>query len=736
MEKSWQASWLTDSEFLDLEPRNVFHREHASSAAPEEALGPRNIHMLARRVFTVPASSGRAHLDITADDYYKLYVNGVFVGQGPAPAYPEHYYYNRWDITGFLQPGVNCIAVHVYYQGLVNRVWNSGDHRQGFIAELFVDDHLLLASDASWRVQRDQRFQAAEPFGYETQFPEHMDERRLAKGWREVTFDDSLWAAAAERPGYDHQLYLQPTPPLEVSLRRPVLVELVDEGRFFIDVGEEVTGSLTMDAAGLAGQVVELRCGEECLPGSAKRVRWDLRCGCQYREFWTLSGLGDTLEHFDYKAFRYAEILDPHGAVDPATIRVVVRHYPMSPEASQCRSSQPLLDDIWQMCQRGVQYGSQEGFLDCPTREKGQYLGDLTVTAHSHIYLSGDLRLFRKALTEFAMTQRIAPGLLAVAPGSFMQEIADFSLQWPEQLLRYYQHSGDRDFLQAMYPTVEGILQYFRRFQRRDGLLDHVHESWNLLDWPENLRDGYDFPLTKPVGPGVHNVINAFFSGMLAAVNDIRRALGLDVSTEAAQARQAFQRAFFNEETGLFVDAEGSHHSALHSNALPLYFGLVPAGRERSVAAFVRRRRLSCGVYMAYFVLKGLARVGQPDAVYQLLMDTSEHSWANMLREGATTCFEAWGKDQKWNTSLCHPWASAPISVLIEDLAGVKPGGPGWSQVQFCPRLPDELTSLHLAFLVPDGTLQVEADERRVRLSGMIREAVVDITRKRGGGCE
>ena len=65
------------------------------------------------------------------------------------------------------------------------------------------------------------------------------------------------------------------------------------------------------------------------------------------------------------------------------------------------------------------------------------------------------------------------------------------------------------------------------------------------------------------------------------------------------------------------------------------------------------------------------AERGQYDMVYELLVNEGEHGWVNMLREGATTCFEAWGKDQKWNTSLCHPWASAPIPILIEEIAGV-----------------------------------------------------------------
>ena len=31
-----------------------------------------------------------------------------------------------------------------------------------------------------------------------------------------------------------------------------------------------------------------------------------------------------------------------------------------------------------------------------------------------------------------------------------------------------------------------------------------------------------------------------------------------------------------------------------------------------------------------------------------------EGAWLRMIREGATTTFEGWGKDSKWNTSLFH----------------------------------------------------------------------------------
>ena len=78
---------------------------------------------------------------------------------------------------------------------------------------------------------------------------------------------------------------------------------------------------------------------------------------------------------------------------------------------------------------------------------------------------------------------------------------------------------------------------------------------------------------------------------------------------------------------------------------------------------------------MSYFLLRGLCKLGRYEDAYKLITSQAENSWYNMVREGGTTCFEAWGKDQKVNASLCHPWASAPIVVLIEELMGVSLDG-------------------------------------------------------------
>lgn len=710
MAKQWQADWLTDRAFLPMPKPYLFHKELEENKAAAHLPELQHHHWYARTTFTVNADElgeEPVRLEITADDYYKVYVNGVFVAQGPAQSDVGHYYYNRLDVRDVIRPGKNSIAVHVYYQGLLNRAYNSADYRQGFIAELWAGDRLLAKSDESWKAIRTEENVPGKVFGYQTQFTEHLDSR-IAKGnWKDIDYDDTDWPYATVNPQAGYTFALQPTPVVTVYVKKPAQVEQLAAGHYFIDFGEELTGQFSMKAKGKAGEVVEILSGEELL-GDRKAVRYELRCNCLYRDTWVLSGREDVFETFDYKGFRYVEVRGPEKALQPESFHAVVRHYPLNEDNCRFSCSDERMNRIFDICKNGVKYGSQENYVDCPTREKGQYLGDNTIIGHSHMLLSGDLRLYRKAIEQFARSSAVCEGIMAVVPGHFMQEIADFSLQWPMQLLEYYRYSGDRSFLHKMYPYAERLLRYFRRYEREDGLLHHVADKWNLVDWPQELRDGYDFELTRPIGPGCHNVVNAFYLGCVRTVGEIRNELGIAGDDRLPELMRSYIAAFYDETSGLFIDAERSTHHALHSNVLPLLFGLAPEEAVPNIISLIRSKRFSCGVYFSYFVLKALARVGEHALIYELISSEEEHSWGNMLREGATTCFEAWGKDQKWNTSLCHPWASAPVPLLIEEIVGLKPAQPGWSEIAFSPRLPASWTYCKLEVQVPSGAIRLE----------------------------
>lgn len=710
MKKHWHGKWLADSPFLNTPKLDLYHKERDTAGHPEHPEHLRHHHWYVRKSF--PLTSDRtewqgAVLDITGDDYYKVYVNGVLAAQGPAQSDAAHYYYNRVEVGSLLKPGLNVLAVHVYYQGLLNRAYNSADFRQGFIADLVgAGGAVLAASDGSWKAKQALENQSGTVFGYDTQFTEHIDARLSDGNWKEADYDDSSWPFAPVHDAADYTLILQPTPVLAVYAKQPVQVDRLAPGRFLIDFGEEITGQFTMMAKGAAGTTVDIYAGEELLDDGSG-VRFKMRCNCLYHDKWILSGREDTFETFDYKGFRYVEVAGTEQALRPETFHAVVRHYPLNESSCTFTSSDDRMNRIFAICKNGVKYGSQENYVDCPTREKGQYLGDNTVIGHAHMLLSGDCRLYRKAIEQFARSSSVCQGLMAVVPGHLMQEIADFSLQWPRQLLEYYRYSGDRDFLEAMYPYAEGVLAHFRSYEREDGMLHNVTDKWNLVDWPEPLRDGYDFPLTRPVGEGCHNVINAFYLGCILTVDEIRRELGIAGDDRLAARIDSFVTAFYDPVSGLFVDREGSSHHALHSNVLPLLFGLAPPEAVPSIVSLIRRKRFACGVYFAYFVLQALAKAGEYSLLYELMSSEEERSWGNMLKEGATTCFEAWGKEQKWNTSLCHPWASSPVPLLIEAIIGLKPAAPGWTEIDFKPQLPESWTSFKLQVQVPSGQIRI-----------------------------
>ena len=123
--------------------------------APDEL--SRNMHICFKKQLSV-SDYEAARIRITADDFYKLYINGSYVGEGPAPSYPFRFRLNEYDISKYLHMGLNTVEVYVYYQGLENRVWVSGDGRVALIADIFIDGKYRFGTDKSWTYTVDKSF--------------------------------------------------------------------------------------------------------------------------------------------------------------------------------------------------------------------------------------------------------------------------------------------------------------------------------------------------------------------------------------------------------------------------------------------------------------------------------------------------------------------------------------------------------------------------------------------------
>ncbi|MCC5875159.1 MAG: alpha-L-rhamnosidase N-terminal domain-containing protein [Candidatus Sumerlaeia bacterium] len=112
-----------------------------------------NEYRMARKVVTLPPV-GRAQIAIAADTWYRLFVNGTWVHDGPCRSWSHHFQYDVHDITDQLREGENEIWVLVRYFGC--GVFQRDPVRGGLLAQLDVEtcnhEHLVVGTDETWEM--------------------------------------------------------------------------------------------------------------------------------------------------------------------------------------------------------------------------------------------------------------------------------------------------------------------------------------------------------------------------------------------------------------------------------------------------------------------------------------------------------------------------------------------------------------------------------------------------------
>lgn len=647
---TFTGSWITDQEFADLAPRNVFFRQIGRPKL--DCSEHRNRHILFRKDFTLDALPRTAALYITADDYYMVYINGRYVNQGPAPGYHFRYPYNTWDVTEFLQPGRNVIAVHTLYQGLINRSWQSGDLRHGLLLDLECDGTHLLSSDETFRTCPHTGFFEVGTVGYHTAFLEGYDSRSPQDGFEQPDYDDSAWEYARRRVHTDHTCIPQSTHPLVLEAIDPVTSQSRD-GVFVADFGQNYVGFLELTVSGQAGQTVTVHYGQELNEDGS--VRWQLRANCNYEEPWILKDGVSLFSPFDYKVFRYAELLLPSGC-QVTGCRLLARHYPFAlrrdirPEYK----NDPQLVSIWELCANTQYWGVQDVIQDCMERERGFYVGDGSYTCLTNLLLTGDDTMTRKLIDDGFASTALVDTMLTCLDCSFMQEVAEYPLILCDLVLWHYRITGDRAYLSQNFPRVCRLLDAYRRDYEKDGLLRDL-DKWCVVEWPKPYRDGYDVEIREgTVCHEPHVAINAYYIQAIRTANKMAAVLELPAYRDVTSLLEAFYAAFYDKDRHLFTDSLQSDHVSLVGNVFPFGFGLCPdEACVRAITEMLQTRGISSlYLFTAFIALEGFVRYGMADQIGSFFKD--EGAWLRTLREGGKVTFEGWGKETKWNTSLFH----------------------------------------------------------------------------------
>ena len=106
-----------------------------------------NCRVFFRREFVAPPAADLIQLQISALPFYHVYLNGEHVGYGPSAATHLKCYVDSYDVTQYLEPGINTLGLVVMDQD--QRSWHTHPHPPKIWCRLVAGEEVVAAKDPS-----------------------------------------------------------------------------------------------------------------------------------------------------------------------------------------------------------------------------------------------------------------------------------------------------------------------------------------------------------------------------------------------------------------------------------------------------------------------------------------------------------------------------------------------------------------------------------------------------------
>jgi len=433
--------------------------------------------------------------------------------------------------------------------------------------------------------------------------------------------------------------------------------------------------------------------------------------GSNLRFYYTEKDGEQVAQPFTYWGWRYLEISDPGEDLTAADISAVVQNTDAAHPAT-FTSSNDTLDRVFELMQRSALQSSQNVFLDTPTREKGQFLGDAIDESWATMATEGERSLTRQAIVAFMNSQKrywSNGGLNSVYPnGDAKRDIPDYTEMFPEWVLRYYQTTGDRQLLEQALPTMRNVADYIWNAVDGRGLVANLPGGsgpylYGIIDWPAPMRYGYVVD-----GNVDRTVVNALGVGALRSVAAAATALG-DDSTAATYGGRAddlggAMRAQLRDaqsgkwSDGLTADGSQIQHFGEHSQSFPAAYGVAEPDEYTQIGRDLSELGMQQGPMTLRTLLEALRVVDRPDTIVKILTDPTHDGPAQVLAEGGTFMWEQWTPgcetsssctpdqvSQNSSESMSHGWGGAGAVGVLEGVLGLTVTAPAAETVRIAP---------------------------------------------------
>ncbi|KAE8361468.1 Six-hairpin glycosidase-like protein [Aspergillus caelatus] len=719
---SLQANWIWTPDWVDSSGDNTTGRI---------------VHF--SRELDLPESPTRALVHFSADTRYKLYVNGVRVAVGPARSSPWIWYYDTLDIAPYLNSGHNVIRFVVVRYFVSSR--GAMPFERTTLPGLTVvgsietgSNVVELDSHTGWQAQVDESIQF--PMGLIDDGFLHIYERVAP----------TIHSPSVTPKAYGIKTLNGDLPPWRLRPRgipmpdqSPIVVNVIRACESYISADEWsscLSGSGPLTLRERSSHMLELQADTH----STAFLRWAFK-GTKSSSQITMKvtySEGYELEPRSYPYFRKkadrldataGHLIGPYDAVtldipDTQTVayepfwfrtfhllrlEIIVGeepvrmfpleatqvNYPLAVKASWTEPGDEYSERIWDVSIRTMRNCMFDGYSDCPFYEQLQYSGDSRAVGLFHYLLSGDDRLMRQAITNFAASVTFEGLTQSRFPSHVPQLIAGFPLYWVVQVCDHHLYFGDTRFARSFLPRIDGVLDFFDLHIDSLGLVSGLPEDvWQYVDWVTTWGATDDYPDKGVPTSGRKSNRHTYFSMLYAYVLQQAARLVRDVGrpgyaneyeARAAALQQAirahcYDGCFFTDSTADIAD-ESSYSQ--HCQVFAVLSGTArPEDHARLLTeSFADSRFAKCSYMMRFYALRALSLAG--DQVYDSFWPQLWDPWRNMLANNLST----WEEDDVRQRSDCHAWSSVPIYEYCTELAGVRPIAPGSTKVLFKPRL-------------------------------------------------
>ena len=341
-----------------------------------------------------------------------------------------------------------------------------------------------------------------------------------------------------------------------------------------------------------------------------------------------------------------------------------------------------------------------------------QYVGDTRIQALISLYVSGDDRLVRKAITDIHNSMTPEGLTQSRYPSYQKQMIPPFSLFWVCMVKDYWLHRKDDVFLKQFLPAVRQVLGWYENhIDKTQNMLGGM-PWWNFVDWakpwswdekismggmPEGVRDGNSATLTLQYAYTLQQVapLFAYFDKKEEAYEYIERANELAAGT---------YKKCFDAEKGLMADTPEKKHYSQHASIMGILANAFNENQEKEVMQRILHDTslIKTTFYYRFYQTQALKKTGMADLYFSQL-----EPWRNMLKMGLTTFAE----NPEPTRSDCHAWSASPNYDFLATICGIMPNKAGFSEVRIQPFL-GELYSINGKMPHPLGMIEVSLQRK------------------------